>query len=375
MEIIDNCIVDTSLVDSVVRLCSDILLKGLEGELPDLSAKDWDRMLALASEHGILSPITQKFTKIKVDDEQLRMVMMDWYCTAIGSQQTYYQILEVMRQLSNLMAAEGLDIMFFKGAMLAQMYPCPEWRVFNDIDFYLFGNSERGNEIMLAHGLENTKCPHHHTMAVMNSILLENHYDFVERVNHRNDIIVDDELKALSRKEGKTKKLAFLHDSVDNAYEMTPTMNAIFLIRHMSAHFASETISLRMLYDWALFLKLYSKDVEWSHTIKIYEQSYLLLFVGIIQQILRSYMDYECHDCPLKYGNQKDAEKVWNSIIYHPRQNPYKTNTIKYHIFEASVFFSNRWKHKIAYPKESFFMLFLHHLYGGIKVLIFKQRL
>lgn len=227
---------------------------------------------------------------------------------------------------------------------------------------------------MLAHGIDNIEFPHHHTRAMMNGILLENHYDFVERVHHRNDIVVDDELKAFSKKEGKTKKVTFLQGGVDNAYEMTPTMNAVFLIRHMSTHFASETIPLRMLYDWALFLQFYSKDVEWSLAKRIYEQSYMLIFVGIIQQILRSHLDYECHDCPLEFGNEKEAEKVWNSMIYHPRQNPHEENTIKYHIFEAGVFFSNRWKYKIAYPKESFFMLFLHHLYGGVRALIFKHR-
>lgn len=125
------------LAEIVVRQCNKTLLKREQPELPDLSPKDWDRMLTFASMQGVLPVITQMFTKVKVEDEQLRALMMDWYCTAMDSQQTYYKILEVMRQLSNLLAAEGLDIMFFKGATLAQLYPCPEWREFNDIDFFL----------------------------------------------------------------------------------------------------------------------------------------------------------------------------------------------------------------------------------------------
>ena len=68
----------------------------------------------------------------------------------------------------------------------------------------------------------------------MHGILLENHYDFVERQNHRQNLILDDELKKLANEEGRKIKALFLDSEIKNAYVMTPTMNAIFLMRHMS---------------------------------------------------------------------------------------------------------------------------------------------
>ena len=269
--------------------------------------------------------------------------------------------------MAKLFEKEGLDIMFMKGATLAQLYPNPEWRVFSDIDYYLYGKSEQGIEAMARHGIENSAYYHHHTQASLNKVLLENHYDFVERVNHKCDIVLDDALKALAEKEGKTIPATFLGEDIRNAYVMTPTMSAIFLMRHMSAHFVGETIPLRQLYDWALFLQKYAKDVDWALVKNLYDQSGMARFSGIIQQILRSHLEFECKDCPIASGKHEDVEKVWNSAVFPPKHDPYKKFSLKYYLFETKTFFANRWKHKIVYPGESFALLFFKYTWLGIK--------
>lgn len=358
------------LADVVVKLCTSTLLKGNQIAMLDLTAKEWDSMLAFSSMQGVLPIITQKFTNIKLKDEQLLEVMIKWYGKANRNHQNYLLQLETMYTMSMLLDAKGIDILFLKGAALAQLYPEAELRVFSDIDFYLFGESQRGIEIMAQNGIENKACSHHHTRAIMNGILLENHYDFVERKNHRCDIILDDALKALADKEGKSVPATFLGENIRNAYVMTPTMNAIFLMRHMSAHFSSEAISLRMLYDWALFLKHQSKDVDWPYVMGLYEQTGMATFSGIIQMILYFHIGYDCKDCPIERGKQKDADKVWNSIIFPPMQNPFKNHTIRYYLFESKTFLANRWKYEMAYPGESYALFFLKCSWSGIKRMI-----
>jgi 1,6-anhydro-N-acetylmuramate kinase len=142
---------------------------------------------------------------------------------------------------------------------LAQLYPVEEWRVFSDIDFYLYGKWQEGNRVLERHGIECRPYVHHNTEAVLNSTLLENHYDFLDRDNHKGNLMLDDELKRLAKVEGRSFPFKFENTEVDNAYSMSPTMNAIFLMRHMAAHFFSESVALRMLYDWALFQKKYQR--------------------------------------------------------------------------------------------------------------------
>lgn len=155
--------------------------------------------------------------------------------------------------------------------------------------------------------------------------------------------------------------------NVNNAFLMTPTMNAIFLMRHMSAHFVSESIPLRMLYDWALFLKNCAAKVDWTLVIKMYERSGMMRFAGIVMTILKNHLEYESPVCPVSLGNKEMSDKVWDSIINPPEQNPHDVFTLRYYLFESRTFFANRWKHKLVYPGESYFLLFFKYTWLAIK--------
>ena len=316
------------------------------------------------------SVIIPLLTNITFDDRDSRMMLLEWYAIAQQNKQRYAMRLESMQYLAKIFGQDGIDIMFMKGAVLAQLYPEPTWRVFNDIDYYLFGKSERGNEVLKKHLIESSAYYHHHTQASLNGILLENHYDFVERVNHRCDIILDDALKALAEKEGRTIWASFLGEEAKNAYLMTPTMNAIFLIKHMAINFVSETISLKMLYDWALFLKHQAKDVDWELVTELYENSGMTEFAAIIQYLLKTKLGVEYAECPVYPFDEEKAVKLWQSIIYPPDQDPYEMFSFKYFIFEAKTFWKNRWKHQIVYPGESYVWLFCKYAWLGTKKML-----
>ena len=257
--------------------------------------------------------------------------------------------------------------MFFKGAAMAQLYPTPDWRVFSDIDFYLYGEWKKGVEVMEQHGIKNRPYDHHNTEATLHGVLLENHYDFVERLNHRLNLVVDDELKKMAREEGRSMKAAFLGDHLTNVYMMTPTMNAVFLMRHMSAHFVSESIPLRMLNDWILFLKHHAKDVDWKRVMQLYEKSGMTEFVGIIMELIRQHFHIGFPDVPIAPVSNEHTDKVWESIAFPPDTNPHKKYSIRYFVYETKTFLGNRWKHQIVYPGESYFLLSLHYAWSVVK--------
>ena len=352
----------------VVRLCNDILLNENTVELPKLGVQDWEEVLHFAYSQGVLPVVVQALESLKADgNPELNLLKVKWCGVSLQGQQGYHQRVEVMRRLAKLFESEGIDILFMKGASLAQLYPKPEWRVFSDIDYYLFGESERGIALMDRHGIKNDDYYHHHTQASYCGVLIENHYDFVERVNHKCDVILDDALKELALREGQSYKADFLGEDVKNAYLMTPTMNAIFLMRHMSAHFASETVTLRMLYDWALFLKKQGSAVDWERVSELYKQSGMMRFAGVVQGILGSHLGFESERCPVAKVKQNEVEKVWHSVLCPPTQDPYDKFTFKYYLFETRTFMANSWKRKLVYPGESSMLLFLKYASHGIK--------
>ena len=358
------------IVDIIVKWCNAVLLGNGQATLTDLTAKEWNRLLYFASIQGVLPVIVHFLKNQNIQDEETRMVILEWYASAMESQQRYHMRQKTMRSMAKMFAEEGIDVMFLKGAALAQMYPMPELRAFNDIDYYLYGQSQKGIAVMAKKGIENSAYYHHHTQASLNGILLENHYDFVERINHRCDLVLDDALKALAASEGHSLKADFLGDDIDNAYLMTPTMNAIFLMRHMSAHFVGETIPLRMLYDWCLFLRCSGKDVDWKLVDRLYEESDMTTFAGIIQQLMKERLGVEFADCKQNTVDKKYVDSLWDSIIFPPKQDPYRKFSLRYYIFEARVFWDNRWKHRLVYPDESQTKLFFKYTWLGIKKML-----
>ena len=266
-----------NLFEYLISICNQMLLSdnkdSSDSLLQEMSLSEWKELFSMASMHGVLPIVIQYFETKKIENSSLRGVILEWYGKAQIFKQRYQIREKTICELAELFAEEGLDMMVFKGVALAQLYPTPEWRVFNDIDFYLYGEWKKGVEVMERHGIKNRPFYHHNTEATLNGVLLENHYDFVERMNHRLNLVLDDELKKMAREEGRSMKATFLDDYFTNVYMMTPTMNAVFLMRHMSAHFVSESIPLRMMYDWILFLKQHAKDVDWKRVIPLYEKS------------------------------------------------------------------------------------------------------
>ncbi len=356
--------------DVIVSLCNRILLNEKDSDeqsLPNLTIDDWEKLLSVASKHGMLPSLMQVFEGRLIEDKEFRRVVVKKFASVQKNALNFKNRLLTVRELAAMYAEEDIDMMVFKGVATAQLYPKPEWRVFSDIDFYLYGRCFDGNAVMERHGIKSRPFYHHNTEATLHGILLENHYDFVERLNHRHNLVVDDEMKSLANEEGKTIKASFLGNDVNNVYIMTPTMNAIFLMRHMSAHFGSESIALRMLYDWALFLKAHAKDVDWPRVKRIYDASGMTEFVGIILEIIRIHLGADLSDVPVQpIANEKTA-KVWDSIVFPPAANPHKKYSLVYFVYETKTFLGNKWKHDIVYPGESYFMLSLHYAWSVLK--------
>lgn len=68
-----------------------------------------------------------------------------------------------------------------------------------------------------------------------------------------------------------------------------------------------------------------------------------------------------------RMGVQADAERVWESIINPPKQDPYEKFSMRYYLFETRTFFGNKWKHEIVYPGESLAGLFFKYAWLGVK--------
>jgi len=350
----------------IIAICNDILFQNNDIScklMEDWDEKEWEFAHTFTAQQGLLTILASQFQKIRVNSPDVKNVILSWFGEAETAKQLYYTRKGVMKELAEILQREGIDILFMKGATLAQLYPKQDWRMFSDIDYYLYGKSESGISILERYGVRTIEYEHHHTQASFKGVLIENHYDFFDCENHQCNHVLDTAMKELAETEGKSNRFLFDGSNIHNAYCMTPTMNAIFLMRHMSAHFVAETIPLRMLYDWSLFLKNYSISVNWDTVLSLYEKSGMLTFAELVQYIITEKMNIRIEGCPVNKNSHDIADEVWESLFLTPAINPYKKYSLRYNIYETKTFIKNRWKHKIVYPNESYLMLFLSYVW------------
>lgn len=356
-------------IEWIIERCNEVLFGMNKGQDPvtSLNIKELDQNLSEATRHGMLPVVMESLSKAKILEPEKKKVVLKWYGASEKSKKNYWKRLDLMEQLALQFKKEGLDVMFLKGATTARLYPEPQLRVFGDIDFYMFGDDKKSIQALKGLGIKTEEYFNHHTQASFDGVLLENHYDFLDRDNHQGNLLLDDELKRLAMEEGHQYPFKFENPEVDNAYSMSPTMNAIFLMRHMAAHFFSETVALRMLYDWALFQKQYANEVDWKKVSELYKKAGMSKFPGMIQGILNSKLGLTIPECPIEPIYGKEAEGIWKSIVESPASNPYKKNSIRFLLFEARMFLDNRWKHRLVFENESYWFLFFSYTWQYLK--------
>lgn len=359
-------------IDWIIRCCNKLLLDGEYGatDIDNLTVKELDDSLNMASQHGVLPVVMENLVKNGSIAPEKKTVIIQWYAVSESSKEGYVKRLLMMKEIALKFKQDGLDVMFLKGATTAKLYPKPELRVFSDIDYYMYGDSEKSIFSLKSMGVETKEYFNHHTQANMNGILLENHYDFLDRDNHKGNLLLDDELKRLAKTEGHQYPFTFDDKNITNAYCMSPTMNAIFLMRHMAAHFFSESISLRMLYDWGLFQKQFARVVDWALVLKLYQEAGMQIFPQMIQGVIKTKLGWNLPDSPVRPINNEMTERIWWSIVKPPAVNQYKKNSVQYLLFEAKVFYKNRWKHKLVFKNESYWYLFISYTFQYMKKLI-----
>lgn len=356
-------------INWITERCNEVLfgVKSGNDPLASVTAIELDQNLSEATRHGMLPVVMESLSGFKIDDPEKKKVVLKWYGASEQSKKNYWKRIELMEQLALQFKNAGLDVMFLKGATTARLYPEPQLRVFGDIDYYMFGDSGKGVQVLKNMGIATEEYFNHHTQASFKGVLLENHYDFLDRDNHRGNLLLDDELKRLAKVEGHSYPFKFENAEVDNAYSMSPTMNAIFLMRHMAAHFFSESVALRMLYDWALFQKKYADEVDWNKTQELYKKSGMPVFPRMIQGILVSKLGLDMSFSPIQPICNATTDRIWQSIIESPASNPYKKNSVRFLLYEAKIFIANRWKHQLVFEDESYWFLFFSYTWQYLK--------
>lgn len=320
--------------------------------LRELTMEDWKRVVSLAQQHNIAPLVCDGLAGGR--DVVPTKVFSRLVGLTVLSEDKYDARRKVVEELGLLFAEHKIPFMVLKGYGISLYYPTPTHRTFSDVDMYSFGQYREADRVLHESlGINIDDDVHHHTTCVYKGVLIENHYDIINTVQHKSNALFEQILKAEASQNVREHE-------VGNTNILLPSamFNALFLMRHMAMHYAAERVSLRHLCDWMLFVRAEHQNIDWERVNAIYEQFNMKRFADAITGICIDNLGMSADYVPGVHRDKALEARILNDIIFaeFSEKMPEK-GFFRIVWWKTRRYFANRWKHKLIY-KESWIWTF-----------------
>lgn len=330
-------------------------------------AIDWEELQTLAEKHGLSAVVVDGLEKLPDDLRPPKMVLLQWIGETLqGYEYRYEQYKKTISELAAFYNSHGFKMMILKGYACALDWSRPEHRLCGDIDIWLFGKQQDADkELFLSFKIQNPSFEidnshHHHSVFYWGDFMVENHYDFINVHHHKSNVEFEKLLKGLAADDSHT--VVVLGEKV---YLPSPNLHALFLLRHMMKHFASEVITLRQLLDWAFFVRAHGKEVDWPWLEGVLDEFGMRRLYDIFNAICLSVLGFHLvENLEFRAKSQMESvefgelkERVLNEILEPEYSEELPKGLIKRTIFKIRRWKGNAWKHELCY-KDSMWSAF-----------------
>lgn len=250
---------------------------------------DWKTLYHLAeinSISGIVGYALEQSEGIDCPDE-IRQLFADAYLSTIAITTIRD---EAMKSLIDLLNANGIDHLLFKGYIVKDLYTVPELRTFGDIDFVIRQEDRaKCDALMRKNGYQigdDWEPVYSYSMGTEH---YEVHTELLDsNINERLDY------RAYFKDFWEhTKKTA------EHTYVFEPEYHLIYLLMHIAKHLYGSGAGIRMYLDIAFFLREYRTGIDWIHFQKEIEKLQLSQFVNTVFSAVEEWFDIKS-PIPLK---------------------------------------------------------------------------
>lgn len=269
--------------------------------------------------------------------------MLDWIGCVNQIEKQYLHNENTMNALAAFYRKYGFKMMVLKGYGLSLNYPVSSQRPSGDIDIYLFGEQKKADELLHSElGIEIDNSHHHHTVFAFQGEMVENHYDFLNIHARRSN----------KRIEAKLKGLSLQSVEIDGIYYPSVMFNAIYLLRHCAAHFASTVMNIRQILDWGLFLKKYHQKINWDEYLPYIKQEGMYRFYNLMGLFCMKYLGF---DAGIFHGLYSDNvfDRFANEVM-SPEFKDHENGKLLHSLsVKPRRWWHNRWKNRLCYPDNA----------------------
>ena len=340
------------------------------------SSSDWMAIQKLANEQGLTAVVLDGIDKSEELAATLPVAMkLDWIGQVLQNyEQRYDSYKNAHAEMAKFYSEHGYKMMVLKGYACSLDWPKPEHRPCGDIDIWQFGEQQAADALLTKEkGIKIDSSHHHHTVFEWNGFSVENHYDFINVHHHKSNVEFEAILKELGnlkvessefRAESQLKecsdagcKIPTVEVNGEKVYIPSPNLHALFLMKHITMHFAAEGITLRQLLDWAFFVEKHGYEVDWEYVDGVLEQFGMKNMFNIINAICVGDFGFPVKMFPAVQFDPNLKEKVMAEILSPEYSVELPKGLFRRIVFKLRRWKANAWKHELCY-KESMWSAF-----------------
>ena len=319
---------------------------------------DWTAIKALADAHGLSAIVLDGINEVLKSNSQLStlnsQLKLSWIGEVMQNYEGRYASYEkAIGSLAGFYNQHGYKMMVLKGYACSLDWPNPKHRPCGDIDIWLFNQQAAADkELVSSFKFKIDSSHHHHTVFGWGGFSVENHYDFINVHHHKSNAEFEKILKQLGEDDSH-----FVVLNGENVYLPSPNLHALFLLKHLMMHFASEGIMLRQVVDWGFFVEKHSKDVDWNYVQEVLERFGVHQMFNTINAICVRDLGFDVAYFPTVQFDPNLRDRVVNEILAPKYSASVPKNIFSRVAFKVRRWRDNEWKHQLCY-KDSMWSAF-----------------
>lgn len=344
---------------------------------------DWDSIKALADRQCLSAVLLDGLLQLPkgyLPPEEIVLQL-------IGRSVKYYECKhnlyrKAIAELAKFYNDHGFKMMVLKGYACAIDWPKPEHRPTGDIDIWLFGQQAAADKELdswfkiHSSSSEIDSSHHHHTVFNWQGFTVENHYDFINVHARKSNVKLEKIFKELGDEchiesanktsigidahcrtknyalnSQKGMRIPWIEVNGERVYLPSANLHALFLIRHMVAHFAADRINLRQVLDWAFFVEKHGKEVDWKWLLEKLDEFGLRRFFDVINVICVEDLNFSAELFPYVHSEKSLKQRVLGDILEPEFNEEMPTWLFPRLLFRYRRWQANHWKQSICYKE------------------------
>lgn len=317
------------------------------GDLPQTI--DWHAVKTLAIQQGLMAIVIDGIEKLPESFRPPKVVLLEWIGQVLQDYERRYELYcRSIAEMAGFYNAHNLKMMVLKGYACSLDWPNPGHRPVGDIDIWQFGEYKKADFLLEKEkGISVDTTHHHHTVFCWRGFTVENHYDFINIHHHKSHIALEKIFKELGRDDSYYGNVY-----EEQVYLPSPNLHALFLLKHLMLHFASGKINFRQLLDWAFFVKIHGKDVDWKWFYEVIDEFHMRDFFDIINAICVENLEFDASYFPNFKYSPIIKDKVFKDLFSAGLDGGMPTKILPRIVWKIRRWKKNKWKHQLCYDES-----------------------